>query len=104
MLKAIISIVISMLLAFACAFVGVPFAIAGLAGIVGQLFDTSYAENLQMGLRCLAIFVIVLGTSLTWFWWYSCHDLPTRFSMRQLMFAITTVSVLGGLLASLSSR
>lgn len=75
--------------------VGVPLAMLGMFGLAGRVADAEYAVNLRFGLQSLAAAGCIWGMTYASYLW-TTDKLPTRFSMRFLLGAMTCAAILLG--------
>jgi hypothetical protein len=89
--------IISVALTLAIAFVAVPLSVMGAIALGAGLVDADSRKDALMGLQLLGIAALFWGLLLGWFVLCGLLPIQWRFSLRTLLIATTFVAVVLGL-------
>jgi hypothetical protein len=97
MVSRLLRNIVSVVLTLTIAFVAVPLSVAGAIALGGGLVDTTDRKDVLFGLGLLGIAALFWGALIAWF--VFCGRLPMRwrFSLRTLLLITTLVALVLGL-------
>jgi hypothetical protein len=101
-LKTLATTLVTFAFAIASLFVAVPLALVGYLALYGLAPAPSYKDSLLLGVLCLATAGLIWTATALWLAW--CDGRLRRFTLRELMFAVSVAALYMGLLAALAAR